>query len=430
LSAIAGSGGLKVAVSLAAGRTFHDGSPVTANDVKACLDFIKAHADSPYSAGLSAVASVQATGSLTLEITLSQPNDWLAYDLTFPVLPAASLKADALALIPGTGVFQMASYARETGLTLTRHEPTGDIASLNSIQVLEFASLSEAMKAFEEDRIDLVNLPPEEYSRYILRDSLRFEPYTSSRMVFLAYNTSQKHPLADASRLLDLKQLSAAAREAASAGGLGEGTGTPLLPSSYLLAGSVPDEQAALGQLGAAEWKAFSGTLVLAAPEGDASREKVAGILGGLLDQAGIRWQLKLLAAPEFAAALADGSYDVAILAANVPAQPDPAWLYADSRPAAFAFLDRIAGQGLEGFADWRQRLAASTALAAMQRQPDRGVMAENLVETAARSPWSVLLTRYAAILYGDRVIGQCTPDRYNPYEGIEELWIWSGQSS
>ena len=417
-------------ITLKSDSVFHDGTPVTAADVKASLDFILANPTlSPYAAALTGIIQSEAVDNLTLRLTLSQPDPWLACDLTFPVLPAVSLASNGFDLISGTGLFRMEVYSPETGLVLSRIEPGIDPSELTQIHVLEYANLTEAMKAFEDDQIDLVDLPPDEYSRYILRDSLRFEQYSSNQAIVLAYNTKQGHPLADAGRLIYIKRLLTSAQIASvGIGELGSCTGVPFQLDSFLLKGSVYGEEQALAGLGDAQWTEYPRSLVLLVPANDSLRADIAGLTGKLLEQAGLAWQLSTLGEAEYAAALNAGDYDLAILATTMPAEPDPSWLYGDNRPAAFTALSGITGDGLADYGMWRQRLAASVTLAALRNQPDAGVLAKNLFETAARAPWSVLLIRPAATLYGDRVVGQCMPDRYNPYRGIEELWIWSGQ--
>lgn len=422
--------GLTADLKLTGGRAFHDGSTVSADDIKACIDFILANpAQSAYAAALSNVVRADVIDELTIRLTLAQPDYWLAYRLTFPILPAASLSAAPFDLIPGTGLFRMEAYEAGKALDLRLADESEAGFAVRQIRLIEFESFNEAMKAFEDDRLDLVNLQPSDYRRYILRDSLRFGQYSGNEAIILAYNTNQKHLLSDPSRLAYLKRLlSTSALSVPGSSGLT--AGVPVLPDSWLLDGADFSESDALEGLGVVNWPATSGQLVILVPSGDSLRMDLAESIGNRLDQAGITWRTSLVPADSYAAECRAGNYDLALLTVTLPAEPDPMWLYSDSRPLSFAELGTLAGTGLEDYDIWRSRLQASATLAAMNRQTDVGIMARNLFKTAVRSPWSVLLIRASAILYGDRVIGQILPDRYHPYRGIEELWIWSGQSS
>ncbi len=114
----------------------------------------------------------------------------------------------------------------------------------------------------------------------------------------------------------------------------------------------------------------------------------------------------------------------------RLPLEPDVTWLYGADRPEAYSLLDQIAGPTMTGYDLWIGRLTASLDLVALVPGHDKTALLYNLYETDARSVWSCLLFRQSAVLYGDRVIGQCKPVRQNPYNGVEELWIWPGRSS
>jgi len=420
---------LTAVIKLQADRVFHNGAPVTAADVEACLNFILANSgNSTYAAGLSAVSAVQVLDAQTIQLTLNRPDYWLAYRLTFPIVPAASLQGKPFDLIPGTGLFRMESYDPEQGLTLVRTDDPTASAALRTIRLIEFEDLNDAMKAFEDDRVDLVDLPATAYSRYVLRDSLRFGQYYSQEAVILVYNTRQKHLLNDAGRLVWLKRLLAVSKLNLS-GVSGSRTGTAVPAESFLLDGASYSEDQALAGLGDGAWPDGAGQLSILVSPADRQNLQLAAVLSEKLDQSGIAWQLLAETAEGFSAALAARDYDLALLNVVLPAEPDPAWLYSIS-PVPPLTVSELAGDGLPDLGEWLTRLQASAILTSMRDQPDAEVLAKNWYETAVRSPLSVLLIRSSAVVYGDRVIGQNEPDRYNPYQGIEELWIWSGQSS
>ena len=420
--------GKQVMIDLAPDVVFHDGSKLTAADVVACINFILSNPDqSDYSQSLQVIQSVTTIGPSTIRLTLTQPDPWLPYALTFPVLTAASLSLGPFDLVPGSGPFRMQSYDAENGLTLKKVSLTGDDSEMTTVSLTEFNNLAEAMRAFENDAIDLVNLTAAEYSRYMLRNSLRFEQYTGNQLLFLAYNTQEKKLLADSSRLTFLKQLlNPVAFSEAGAADWGESTCLPLAATTWTIREAKIRQ--VLDTLGKPAWDATDKKLRVLVLADDSFQQQAMGLVCGLLDRAGVAWQLESLAAADYWAALAEGAYDLTIMDAVLPVQPDPSWLYRDDRPGRYGVLSSLAGKGLDEYDLWRQKLVLSLSPVNCEMLPSGQDYADTLAETAARAPWSILVLRSGAILYGDRVIGQCQPDQNNPFKGIEELWIWSGE--
>ena len=127
------------------------------------------------------------------------------------VVPAVSPKSGAGELFPGTGIFRMEAFDANTGLLLIRHRPTEEINALERIRVIPYAGPMDALKALEEDQIDLIDLSPDLYHKMSLRGSLRFDHYLSGDLVFLLYNTNQRRVLADENRLAFVKRILTAA---------------------------------------------------------------------------------------------------------------------------------------------------------------------------------------------------------------------------
>ncbi|NLM16085.1 MAG: hypothetical protein GX218_09550 [Clostridiaceae bacterium] len=426
------SGNPAVDIRLAAGFEFHNNQPVTAADVKACIDFIKANSDqSPYALQLSGVIEAEVVDDLTIRLLLEQPDPWLAYALTFPVVPAVSLKSGAGELFPGTGIFRMEAFDANTGLLLIRHRPTEEINALERIRVIPYAGPMDALKALEEDQIDLIDLSPDLYHKMSLRGSLRFDHYLSGDLVFLLYNTNQRRVLADENRLAFVKRiLTAAAVHQTGRFPTTEQAEIPLPQSSFILADGYLLSEAESADTIESVWPEGGGQSIVVFPAYDRLRNQVAEVAADLLDQAGVKATVRPLGEAAFRAALLSGQFDIAILEARLPLEPDVTWLYGADRPEAYSLLDQIAGPTMTGYDLWIGRLTASLDLVALVPGHDKTALLYNLYETDARSVWSCLLFRQSAVLYGDRVIGQCKPVRQNPYNGVEELWIWPGRSS
>jgi ABC-type transport system substrate-binding protein len=98
-----GTGNSQLDLTLRAGVTFSDGSPLTAAAVKGSLDFVRTQ-PGPQTALLGAIASIGVTGPLTLSIKLAAPN---------PLLP------EMLSQSFGVGqIISPAGVAKAAGLTV------------------------------------------------------------------------------------------------------------------------------------------------------------------------------------------------------------------------------------------------------------------------------------------------------------------------
>lgn len=119
------SDGLTYTFRLKQGATFHDGSPVTAEDVVASFERVRNPATgSPFATRLAPVASMQAADPRTVRITLSAPSAPFATQLsTIAVVPARSARGEGdLQRQPvGTGPFRFAQWVPDTYIHLERH---------------------------------------------------------------------------------------------------------------------------------------------------------------------------------------------------------------------------------------------------------------------------------------------------------------------
>ncbi len=434
----------QVTVRLARGEVFHHGEPVTAPDVAACIAYILDHPEqSPYAAGLGSITGMTAEDDYTLILELSEPQPWLAYQLTFPVLPAAYLDQRANDLIPGTGLFAMREWTDEQVLLLSKAQPSDDHSELRQISVRPYPDIRAALRGFSSDEIDLVFLDADLYQQYQPRSSLRFRSFSGSRQVFLSYNTASGSFLASESRFLSLKHLVSRQFYQNLQHPLGETAQIPLTIRTGLLEGQIPDPLTVLESFSPPEWEDTAYTLTMIWPEGDAARHLLAAEIGQILEQAGVSWQQQPLAATDFAQAVLSGDYDLALLEAVIPAAPDPGWLYLSEIDSRLDRHDIIPGgpdeqeedtasqiTGME-FADygyWQDNLRQMWRARSPRQLMSGEDLALLLSHTAARAPWDGLVIRHEAILYSERIIGVSRPDRFRPYEGIEDLWVWSTQ--
>lgn len=132
--------------------SFSDGKTVTADDVKYSLD--KAQDSDLYDARFRDISYYEVTGTRTLNIYMSNPNDQLPCMLDFPIIPAYSSSSNAL----GTG-----PYVRNgtTSLIVNKNWWQGsENLPVNTVSLYSSASAEDTRDNFEIDAVHLVYNDP------------------------------------------------------------------------------------------------------------------------------------------------------------------------------------------------------------------------------------------------------------------------------
>ena len=439
---------LELTLQIRQDLVFHDGQTLTAADVGATMQFILEHADrSPYASGLSAVDTVTWSDEApyTLQINMRSADPWIGYALTFPILPQQALTENLSsdALLAGTGRYAMESWEDEN-LLLALHKPSADIAELRHIRVRFYADKRAALSGFAADEIDLIALDADTYQSFRPRTNLRFHLFAGSRQVFLSYQTATGALLADEQRFLTMKRLMYQTFYQNVNHVLGQQTILPLTLNNEFIDIQKFDPVSVLQAFEPADWEPTSTPVRIIWPESDAARGLLADEISQMLQTAGISWEAEAISDADFAETVRAGQYDLALLEAVLPAQPDPSWLYLalfdrqldrhQLRSTSEAQSDESANKPASGtaFSDyqtWQSHLRTIWHEKAPQRLLPADEMDLLMTHTAARAPWDGLVIRTEALLYGDRIVGRSTPNRYQIYEGIEALWVWSTQS-
>ena len=146
--------------TLAEGVIFHDGSPLTAEDVVWTFDRLRdEELGFPTASLYSNIANVEATGDLEVTFTLTDPNPFFLFDLSDN--HALILKAgteDAGTKFNGTGPFKVTSYSPENRLTM-KANPNYFIEGeprLEGIEIIFFNDQPARVEALRGGQADLV----------------------------------------------------------------------------------------------------------------------------------------------------------------------------------------------------------------------------------------------------------------------------------
>jgi peptide/nickel transport system substrate-binding protein len=154
-------------VTLREGMTFHDGEPVTAEDVAFTFDYYMASEYSYFNAYLAPVDSVEVTGDLSVRFNLTEPSAPFA-TITLsqiPILPKhvweeidnpEDLTPDQIPTV-GSGPFQFDRYDRGEFMSLTTFEDhfhAGEIA-VDGVEFLIYADAEGVFTALQTGQIDM-----------------------------------------------------------------------------------------------------------------------------------------------------------------------------------------------------------------------------------------------------------------------------------
>jgi len=154
---------LSVTVTVRAGRTFHDGSPITAADLKAVLDVIL-DAQKPTSTlrgSLDTIDTVTVVDPRTLKVTFKRPYFLAMHTLLdgVPVMPAAALAGPDFDTLPihrapiGSGPFKFEKWEAGVSLSYVRAD---DRALVDRVVFRFIKDDLAAMTAFEKGELDVM----------------------------------------------------------------------------------------------------------------------------------------------------------------------------------------------------------------------------------------------------------------------------------
>lgn len=143
---------------------FHDGSPLTARDVKASLERVK-DADTAQSALWTSVTSIETTGEHTLTIRTEKPLGTMPVNLTLMfVLPADKMNNDGFFRKPiGSGPFKVDSFTPSDELVLSAVEHWNGKPKTESVTLPYIPETSSQITALRTGELSaLWPVPPDQ----------------------------------------------------------------------------------------------------------------------------------------------------------------------------------------------------------------------------------------------------------------------------
>ncbi len=176
---------------------FHDGTPLTAHDVKATYDFIlDTNNASPHRGSLAMIERIAIQDDETIDFYLNRPDSLFPSFLTIGILPAHLIQAKhPFHSQPiGSGPFSFVERPDESKLELVR---VNDQQQVTFIKVPEPTVRALKLLAGELDMLQN-DLPPELVTYLAQKPQLRLQRQSGNNFSYLGFNledASTKHPL-------------------------------------------------------------------------------------------------------------------------------------------------------------------------------------------------------------------------------------------
>jgi peptide/nickel transport system substrate-binding protein len=198
--------GLTYVFKLRSGVTFHDGTPLVAEDVKFTLERLKdPKTGYSYAAQLEPIKAVEVVDPQTVKLTLSKPSGPLLINLAFPGSSIVSKKIvesgkDINAEPIGTGPYKFVSYQPRTAIKMTRNPDYYDKPK-PYIENLEYDIISDATAITTALQSGVVNfsnvIPAKDWEAIKANPDLATAPIEGGRWFWIMVNNT-KAPLDDA----------------------------------------------------------------------------------------------------------------------------------------------------------------------------------------------------------------------------------------
>lgn len=336
------------------GVSFHDGTPLTANDVVATIQEILRLANDEqnpnkgtYASLKYMVTSASAPDLRTVSIATKRANYGFLFAMDFPILPAAALQAQNP---PGTGPYMVAGFVPKDYILLSANPAWWDgTPALKEIMAIFHVTNRELLSSYEYNRVDA-----------IITRSMTAAQYRSGLSTLnMAYRTRQLETLLMNNRSRELTDIRVrqAIRMAVNVNALASATymnlatrtDTPMVPGTWMYhdaAGELRhDPEGAKQLLEEAGWvmsdpeETMRKSMIDGKPanlllrfvvyeEPDNSvRLSTAHQIASMLSAVGIQCNIQSLNFTDARARLRAGTYDIALVAFNMDAVPDPGFL-------------------------------------------------------------------------------------------------------
>jgi len=329
---------------LRSGVNFHDGSPLSAEDVVYTFETILDPAvQARYRSLYEPITSIEVVDSLTVRMELSEPYAPLLSYLDVGIIPKQYVVGggDLSAAPIGTGPMRLASWARGSEIRLEAFdEYWGGVPGIESFTFVVVPDNTARAQAFEAGDLDVIQSPlsPQDIERLVADDESTSEISTGIAITYLNFNAEAEH-LADPRMR---RALSMMVDQQAIVGQIYEGVDalatSVLLPGSWAYSHEVrqPEFDVVRGRalLATMGWHDSDGdgfldrdgralAVQLTTHSEDPNRMQTAEFIQSVFRQNGVDAGLSIVSWPAFFANVQEGRHEIALLGWTNIVDPD-----------------------------------------------------------------------------------------------------------
>lgn len=173
---------------------WHNGSYLTAKDVKYTIDTIK-EGNSIYKSNVECIIATEVLDASTIKITLNNSVPFFEYNLTFPIMNSIQYSEDNLYTsnqIPlGTGRFKITD-STTTSITLSKNNDwrkiVTDESKIDKIKINIYQSMGGVFNGFKLNNVDMFSTSNWNYKDYIGTIGFNVTEYAGRDFDFLSFN--------------------------------------------------------------------------------------------------------------------------------------------------------------------------------------------------------------------------------------------------
>ena len=173
---------------------FSDGTPLTANDVKASLDRLIA-LEGPLTPLFTSVTETRADDDATFTVVTSEPLGTMLSSLSLIFIGQASgVESEEYWLSPiGTGPFVVDEYVADDHIDLVRNEDTGRASAPRPLDDRQHARGAPRITALQTGEVDvLTGIPPDQVGGVEGEDGIEFVVEDSYQYYFMWFNQAHE----------------------------------------------------------------------------------------------------------------------------------------------------------------------------------------------------------------------------------------------
>ena len=174
---------------------WHDGNPVTAEDIAFTVSSIRSNKKSPYNYMVQNISNVSVNGEKELTINFKNKNAFAKENLTFPIISKNQLSGkdinDVNANKVGNGIYKISSYSERDGISLDVNKDyyeevpksamninvnivPDESAVVSTVEALESDMVkadSDNLSRFQNNRFDVVKYEGRDYDAVLINQS-------------------------------------------------------------------------------------------------------------------------------------------------------------------------------------------------------------------------------------------------------------------